>query len=170
VDARCPEIVKKALHVVRPRFRLDLGHGIHGLPHWCRVFWHGRALARELDVDPRLLAWFAFLHDSQRHDDSFDPGHGGRAADFAVELRQRGVLTELDGRRFEQLCEAMRLHSDGHTESEPGIVACWDADRLDLGRVGIRPDPRRLCTEAARDPKLIEWAYRRSLGQRISGV
>jgi len=146
--------VKKALHVVRPRFRLDLGHGIHG----SRVFWHGRALARELDVDPRLLAWFAFLHDSQRHDDGIDHGHGGRAADFAVELRQRGVLTELDRRHFEQLCEAMRLHSDGHTENEPGIVACWDADRLDLGRVGITPAPHRLCTAPAREPQRIERA------------
>jgi uncharacterized protein len=158
MDPRCPVIVKKALHAVRPRFRLDLGHGIHGMPHWSRVFWHGRALARELDVDPCLPAWFAFLHDSQRHDDSFDPGHGGRAADFAVELRQRGVLTELDGRRFEQLCEAMRLHSDGHTESEPGIVACWDADRLDLGRIGITPEPHRLCTAPARDPQRIARA------------
>jgi len=33
-----------------------------------------------------------------------DHGHGGRAADFAVEVRERGVLTELDRRRFEQLC------------------------------------------------------------------
>jgi uncharacterized protein len=162
VDARCPEIVKKALHVVRPRFHLDLGHGIHGLPHWSRVFWHGRALARELDVDPRLLAWFAFLHDSQRHDDGIDHGHGTRAADFAVELRRDGVLTELDGRRFEQLCEAMRLHSDGHVESEPGIVACWDADRLDLGRVGITPAPARLCTPLAREPDTIARALRMS--------
>ena len=26
----------------------------------------------------------------------------------------------------------------------------YDADRLDLGRVGIIPDPRRLCTDAAK--------------------
>ena len=74
------------------------------------------------------------------------------------------MLTELDGRRFEQLCEAMRLHSDGHTESEPGIVACWDADRLDLGRVGITPAPHRLCTEPARDPQRIARALQMSGG------
>jgi uncharacterized protein len=44
------------------------------------------------------------------------------------------------------------------------VQTCWDADRLDLGRVGKRPDPRRLCTPAARDRDVIEWAYRRSLG------
>ena len=162
MDPRGPAIAKKALHVVRPRFRLALRHGIHGLPHWSRVFWHGRALATALDVDPCLPAWFAFLHDSQRYDDGIDPGHGARAADLAVELRRDGVLTELDGRRFEQLCEAMRLHSDGHVESEPGIVACWDADRLDLGRIGITPAPARLCTPLAREPDTIARALRMS--------
>jgi uncharacterized protein len=42
------------------------------------------------------------------------------------------------------------------------VLTCWDADRLDLGRVGIRPAAHRLCTDAARDPAMIEWAYRRS--------
>ena len=42
-------------------------------------------------------------------------------------------------------------------------MTCWDADRLDLGRVGIRPDPRRLFTAAARSPELLSWAYQRSL-------
>jgi uncharacterized protein len=27
------------------------------------------------------------------------------------------------------------------------VQTCWDADRLDLGRVGIKPDPKRLFTE-----------------------
>jgi len=35
---------------------------------------------------------------------------------------------------------------------------CWYGDRLDLGRVGITPDPSRLCTEAARESTLIKWA------------
>lgn len=39
----------------------------------------------------------------------------------------------------------------------------WDADRLDLGRVGIRPNARYLCTEPAKDPAFITWAYERSL-------
>ncbi|MEN1958120.1 hypothetical protein [Luteimonas changyuni] len=34
---------------------------------------------------------------------------------------------------------------------------------LDLGRVGIRPDPRRLCTPLARDAGRIERAWRWSL-------
>jgi uncharacterized protein len=43
------------------------------------------------------------------------------------------------------------------------VQTCWDADRLDLGRVGKHPHPRYLCTPAARDREVIEWAYRRSV-------
>ena len=35
-----------------------------------------------------------------------------------------------------------------------------DADRLDLGRVGIPPDPARLCTPAAKEPRAFAWATR----------
>jgi uncharacterized protein len=41
------------------------------------------------------------------------------------------------------------------------VQACWDADRLDLGRVGIAPAPERLCTAAARER--IAWANERAL-------
>lgn len=156
----CAAIIHKALRVVRPQFRLDYAQGIHGLAHWCRVWFHGRRLAHALDLNPQLLAWFAFLHDSQRHDDRRDPLHGSRAADFAVSLRKEGVITELAPVEFEYLCEAMRLHSDGHLTGESAILACWDSDRLDLGRIGLRPDPRRLCTSPARDEFVIEHAVR----------
>ena len=43
------------------------------------------------------------------------------------------------------------------------MQVCWDADRLDLGRVGYMPHPSRLCTPAARDAELIRWAYERSV-------
>jgi uncharacterized protein len=154
--------------VVRPQFRLDFADGVHGLPHWSRVWLHGRALAARLDVDPGVLAWFAFLHDSQRHNDHVDPQHGRRAADFALRLRREGVICELADLDFEQLCEAMRLHSDGHTVGEPAILDCWDADRLDLARVGITPCPARLCTAPARDPATIDAAVRMVMGERRS--
>lgn len=144
---RCTQIVHKALSVVRPQFRLNYSHGVHGVPHWSRVWFHGWRLARSVDVDPAILAWFAYLHDSQRHNDHSDPLHGSRAADFALQLRKDGIILELSPSDFERLCEAMRLHSDGHTEGDTAVRACWDADRLDLWRVGIKPDPRYLCTD-----------------------
>ena len=158
-------IVHKALAVVRPQFRLHFEGGIHGLPHWSRVWCHGRALAASLDVDPAVLAWFAFLHDSQRHNDGRDPAHGARAADFAVRLRRDGVINELDAPDFERLCEAMRLHSDGHTTGDPTVLACWDSDRLDLARVGIRPRTDRLCTFHARQEPVIRDAVRMAEGR-----
>ena len=163
-------IINKALAHVRPRFRLAYRDGIHGVGHWSRVWHHGRRLAAELEVNPAILAWFAYLHDSQRWNDGHDPRHGDRAADCATLLRREGVLNELAPREFEHLCEAMRLHSDGHVEGEPAIQACWDADRLDLARVGIRPLPELLCTPEARLDARIERASRMArAGRRARG-
>jgi uncharacterized protein len=128
---RCPTIVRKALAVVAPQFRLSLHRGAHGVAHWSRVWFHGRALGASLDVNPAVLAWFAFLHDSQRHNEHRDPQHGARAAHFAVHLRRAGTITELSGQEFEHLCEAMRLHSDGHTEAEPRYL-CTEHGRREL--------------------------------------
>jgi uncharacterized protein len=35
-------------------------------------------------------------------------------------------------------------------QSDPTLAVCLDADRLDLGRVGITPDPLRLSTSTAK--------------------
>lgn len=51
-------------------------------------------------------------------------------------------------------------HSGGDVSTDPTIQSCWDADRLDLGRVGIIPLPRFLSNEAA---KLIDEAFGWSL-------
>jgi len=160
--AQSTAIARKAMKIVAPQFRLDLRDGIHGVSHWSRVWVHGQVAAHTLGVNPCIPAWFAFLHDSQRRNDGTDPQHGPRAADFAVKLRKTGALTELDHREFEHLCEAMRLHSDGHTLAEPAMQACWDADRLDLARVGIKPHPRYLSSPYAKQPHTIIEAVRMS--------
>ena len=43
------------------------------------------------------------------------------------------------------------------------VQTCFDADRLDLARVGKTPDPAVLSTDAAREPETIRWAVERSL-------
>jgi uncharacterized protein len=53
----------------------------------------------------------------------------------------RGRLFELDDSRFELLYEAIAQHSDGFTSPDITIGTCFDADRMDLHRVGINPDP-----------------------------
>jgi uncharacterized protein len=65
---------------------------------------------------------------------------------------------------MELLDAAIRYHADGLREGDVTVQTCWDADRLDLGRVGIRPNPSKLCTDAARRPDVLGEAYRRSLG------
>jgi hypothetical protein len=50
-----------------------------------------------------------------------------------------------------RLRDALARHSDGAVTGDPAAGCCWDADRLDLCRLGIRPDPRLLSTAAARE-------------------
>jgi uncharacterized protein len=124
----------------------------HGEAHWQCVAATGLTLGSTLDgVDRTLVLCFGLLHDTRRENETYDPGHGTRAAVFAAELRAEGILA-LDDRRFAALEEALRLHSDGLVSADPTIGACWDADRLHLPRVSIEPDPTLFSTSAARGP------------------
>lgn len=134
--------------------------GIHGLPHWERVRDNGRRLAASTGADPVVVEYFAALHDACRHNDNHDLRHGPRAAELVRRLDPS--LLPLDADRLDTLAEACRTHTSGTTTDDPTIATCWDADRLDLLRVGTRPDPKYLVTEAARDPAVIEWAMERS--------
>ncbi len=145
-------------------FALDR-HGIHGPVHWQRVRENGLFLAAHTGADVAVVEAFAWLHDSCRHGDGGDAAHGHRAADFALGLHDAGHL-DLVSDQLALLERACRYHSDGRTEAEVTVQVCWDADRLDLGRVGSRPDARYLCTEPARRRQVIRWAFARSVGQR----
>src|SRR5262249_27146622 len=103
----------------------------------------------------------AFLHDCCREDDGSDPGHGARAAVFAESLR--GTLLHLSDEDFALLHAAIEDHELGKTRGPITVITCWDADRLDLGRVWRRPNPAYLCTEFAKKESPIEWAFKRSL-------
>lgn len=47
--------------------------------------------------------------------------------------------------------QACRLHTSALRTGNPTIDACFDADRLDLGRVGVTPDPDRMATEKGKE-------------------
>jgi len=130
---------------VRERFALDWD-GIHGAKHWARVRHYGLRIGRLRGADLQIIELFAFLHDSCRENDWSDPHHGDRAADFAANLN--GRFFDLSPTRMDTLCFAILGHSNGHVAQDVTIQTCWDADRLDLGRVGIVPDPRFLSIEA----------------------
>ena len=137
---------------VRGQFAL-VWDGIHGIQHWERVRENGQRLAEVTGANPAVIELFAYLHDSRRLDDWEDLGHGARAAVYLQTLR--GHYFDISDEELELLVYACRHHSDGIMEGDVTVLTCWDADRLDLGRVGIRPDPRYLCTPAARDPDLL---------------
>jgi uncharacterized protein len=157
-------LTRELLMAVRERYVLDL-KGIHGPAHWARVRENGLRIARESDADETVVELFAYIHDSCREHDGTDARHGERAAAFAEELATSGIITATP-RQMKALVRACTEHSRGGTTGPPTVVACWDADRLDLGRCGIKPDPRRLCTKIARRTDVLAWAYGRSLGAK----
>ncbi len=50
---------------------------------------------------------------------------------------------------------ALIEHDNGGTREDPTVGVFWDADRPNLWRVGIMPDPRFLSAPAARKPERI---------------
>jgi uncharacterized protein len=117
---------------------------IHGSDHWQRVERNGLQISEQSGADVLIVRLFAVLHDSQRRNESHDPQHGARAAAWARQLN--GTELHLPPENLEILCEAMIWHDKGRTSSHPTIGTCWDADRLDLPRVGIIPATRFMST------------------------
>ncbi len=134
--------------------------GFHGVTHWARVMENGLKLCEETGANPKIVTLFAIYHDSRRENDGSDWGHGLRGAQLAQ--LHNGRLFNLQDTEFELLYRACEWHTDGVTDPDISVRTCWDADRLDLGRVGIRPDPKYLCTVAARNSKMIDWAHSRA--------
>lgn len=64
---------------------------------------------------------------------------------------------------MDSLTLASKLNSNGYTETDTTVQNFWDADRLDLGRVGIIPSARYLCTESARRAAVIAAPHQRSM-------
>ena len=135
---------------------------IHGEDHWMRVLYNGRLLAKETGANLNVVELFAVLHDCKRDNDDYDLEHGRRAAEYIKEIRSKWL--KIDDLETELLIEACEYHSDGYIEGDITVQTCWDSDRLDLGRVGIYPSPKRLCTEPAKKSDVIKAAYRRSIG------
>ena len=153
MPSNAPAIITPILiDLLRLKFRLDW-NGLHGVAHWARVRTNGLRMARDNGANPRIVEYFAFLHDVCRCNDGPDPGHGARAARFAHQLRDRHL--DLNNAEFSVLVAALSGHTHGSSHDDLTVLTCWDADRLDLGRVGIEPAPERMCTAAARDAEVI---------------
>ena len=128
-----------------------ISSSIHGENHWRTVGANGLWLAEPLDgADTYVIFLFALLHDSMRESDGRDPEHGPRAAALAGALHAEGVLPAT-AVQLETLQYACFEHTNGLVSDDPTVGCCWDADRLDLPRVWIEPDPALLSTPRAHE-------------------
>jgi len=134
------------LYLLR-RESLFFNSTIHGVKHWQTVERNAHYLAEFNDADSEVLSYFAYFHDCMRENEYSDRGHGPRAAVFAKQHRD---LIPLDDIQFKQLTDACKGHTHGTRPECITINTCWDADRLDLLRVGIIPDANRLHNEEAK--------------------
>jgi uncharacterized protein len=124
-------------------------YSAHGPAHWRRVEQNGLLLATRTGADVTVVKLFAIFHDSRRLNEGTDDGHGARGAAFAEELR--GEFFEIDDASFALLHEACTWHTDRIFSDNATIGTCWDADRLDLGRVGMIPNPELMSTEFGKE-------------------
>ena len=147
---------KNLLEAVTAQFPMG-EHSIHGPTHWRQVEENGLFLAQQTGADKTIIRLFAVFHDSRRQNEGTDKRHGSRGADLAIGMR--GVYFDLPDEAFETLLYACRHHTGHRKAPDINIGTCWDADRLDLPRVYIHPDPKRMQT-----------AYGKQLARNLNGM
>lgn len=156
----------------------------HGFYHWFRVLERGLMIADQEDVDASVIIAFSFLHDAFRENDGVDLDHGEIAAKAINDFLYKNL--NLDKRQIQVLCFACKYHSNGYVvgnldkkqysienfnDKELNTVgACWDADRLDLARVGIYPDRDYLSTNTAKNVGIISLANKAAMNNEISDL
>jgi len=111
---------------------------LHGISHLRQVsLLAGKiASASGADVESAMVA--GFLHDAGRTDDFGGNQHALDSAILARPLLIR-LYPHIDA---DLVCYAIARHADGMTTDDPLIGSLWDADRLELKRIGryVRED------------------------------
>lgn len=121
----------------------ELGE-IHGMTHWKNV--HRNAiLLMQPGVNMNVVVAFAYLHDCCRLSNGNDCEHGKRASLKVDEIRN-SILKDFSDEEITLLKSACLLHTDVLRTGNLTIDTCFDSDRLDLGRVGIKPMPSKMAT------------------------
>ena len=114
-----------------------------------RVLINGRLLAKDNGADIEVVEHFALVHDVMRESENLDLHHGPRAADFVKSIV--GTWITLDDQQLHKLMDACRYHSVGRLDRDITVQTCWDADRLDLTRIGVIPEPEYLNTQLGKE-------------------
>lgn len=160
-------ITQEILENVRDQYELD-PKGCHGFAHWARVRANGLRLAETEHADIAVVESFALFHDCRRRDDGYDLEHGMRAADYVASLRKE--VTWLNDKQLYLLRTACRGHTTEISHSDVTIQVCWDADRLDLGRIGVIVDTGFLSSRSAREAEILAWADKRAVGRYAPSI
>ena len=156
-------ITERLIETVVGQFQLDI-LGKHGLGHWARVFENGTRLAREVGANENVIQLFALFHDSGRVHELADEGHGVRGSHLANELFfefDMGISRD----ELIVLAEACATHTSQAFHKWPTIQCCYDADRLDLARVRVLPDRKRLGSDAAR--LMVQTCCRKAICEHV---
>lgn len=122
---------------------------VHGLSHWKRVERNGLMLLTP-EVNPKVVRLFAYLHDKCRINNYWDEEHGKRSAKMLYKIKDT-LLKDLTDDEFKMLYNACYFHTIKQKTGNPTVDACFDADRLDLVRVGIMPAPNRMATQKGKE-------------------
>ena len=144
VEARC-----------RPSCLCD-GLGLHGIPHLRRVASTAGRLAAAVGEDVEAAVIAGFLHDCARVHDGGGTRHAHDSADLAKEI----LATFYPHVDSDRLCDGIAHHADGTVTDDPLIGSLWDADRLDLIRLGRETRPHLLSTGLARRVAALRMQFR----------
>lgn len=117
----------------------------HGVEHWDRVAKFGEILYAE-GADKDVIMAFAYLHDCERKENGEDYDHGMRAS-LLIDTIRETELFFLNDSQIGKLKRACELHTIEHRTGDETIDICFDADRMDLLRVGIKPLPDKMATK-----------------------
>lgn len=116
---------------------------MHGYAHSLRVERNLILLEKHYKFNVSMRE-FAYYHDIARVSDGNDPEHGKRAVEVLRRARQHPNMVGMAA--FDKLCFACEHHTTMPRSGDPLIDICFDADRLDLMRCGIQPDPKAMAT------------------------
>jgi len=128
-------------------------YGAHGIEHWESVYHNTQRLANAYSITSDVFIFFALLHDCKREDEDEDFEHGKRAA-FAIKSYQEAGLIPLSPDDQARLVYACANHTKAD-KTDPlyqdlVVQICLDADKLDIGRVGIIPEGSHFLTEVGK--------------------
>ena len=141
------ELIKQ-LKIDNPLYYSD----IHGRKHYANVMAAGLELAYHYHVNPNIVKYFAYLHDSCRENENYDPWHGPRAAEYISKIQH---LINLEPDEITELKSACYYHTSAKPWDRASYSiteqVCFDADRSDISRIGIDVDPAYLFTKKAKE-------------------